>query len=37
MEQNTTEAKKATRGLQSFENQQTPRSYPFPTEVITLP
>jgi hypothetical protein len=39
MEQNAAEAKKATRGLQSSEtpNYQPQQSFPFPTEVISLP
>jgi hypothetical protein len=40
MEQTTDEVKKVTRGLQSTgesPNYQAPKSYPFPTEVISLP
>ena len=39
MEQTAIDTKKATRGLQSTEtpNYQTQTSFPFPTEVITLP
>jgi hypothetical protein len=38
MEQNATEIKSATRGLQSTDsNPPQQKSYPFPTEVISLP
>ena len=39
MEQTAIDTKKATRGLQSTEtpNYQTQTSFPFPTEIITLP